>query len=378
MLVCSCVLARLLEEGRGGGVESRCRGKAPPQRVIAARCTAHGNGDGRTHGAKTDACATLVGPIAFSIVERCGALHAFGSRAIALGTLVVLGAVAGDARAESAAGGPALRQARAAWDRGSLETAEPLYREALEKGGLAPTEVLEGYVRLGSIRAVLGRKDSAIAAFRAASILDSSFSVPSEAGKKGASLAEKAKRDTAKIGSIQLAVQVPKEVQSGKSFKITVTLDKGHLPIVNRIGVLAKDGTTGKEVTLDAKPEESVELEIGSEVTLPGASILVHVDALDGHQNRLASAEERVRVPDKEDKGAVAAAGKDGSSSVSTSFSNRPSGGDAGVRRGGAFWSSPWPYVIGGLAVAGAGTAIFFGTRPVENVSVGAVGVRAQ
>lgn len=293
--------------------------------------------------------------------------------------MVVLAAMAGDARAaETSAGAPALRQARAAWDRGSLETAEPLYREALEKGGLAPTEVLEGYVRLGSIRAALGRKDSAVAAFRAASILDSSFTVPSEAGRKGAALAEKAKRDTAKIGSIQLAVEVPKEAQPGKPFKITTTLDKAHLPIVSKIGVLAKDGTTGKEITLEAKPEESVELEVSSDITLPGASILVHVDALDKNQNRLASAEERVHVPDKEDKAVAGGGAKDSNSSVSTAFGSKPSGGDPGVRRGGAFWSSPWPYVIGGIALAGVGTAVFFGTRPVENVSVGPVGVRAQ
>jgi hypothetical protein len=308
------------------------------------------------------------------MVEKSGALHAFR---IALGTGVVLGAMAGDARAgDPPAGGPALRQARAAWDRGSLATAEPLYREALEKGGLAPAEVLEGYVRLGSIRAVLGKKDSAVAAFRAASILDSDFSVPSEAGPKGTSLAEKAKRDTAKLGSIQLAVQVPKEAQAGRPFKITATLDKAHLPIVSRIGVLAKDGTTGKEISLEAKPEESVELEIASDITLPGASILVHVDALDGHQNRLAQAEERVRVPDKEENGATPGSGssKDGSSALGS----KPPGGDQGVRRGGAFWSSPWPYVIGGIALAGAGAAIFFGTRPAQNVSVGPVGVREQ
>jgi len=298
---------------------------------------------------------------------------------MAIGTMAVLGAMAGDAHAaEASAGTPALRRARDAWDRGALETAEPLYREALEKGGLAPTEVLEGYVRLGSIRAALGRKDSAIAAFRAASILDENFTIPSEAGRKGASLAEKAKRDTARIGSIQLAVEVPKEIQPGKPFKIIATLDRAHLPIVSRVGVLAKDGTTGKELSVDTKPEESMELEISSEVTLPGASILVRVDALDKNQNRLASAEERVKVPDKEEKpAAVAGAGaKDSSSGVG--FGNKPAGGDAGVRRGGTFWSSPWPYVIGGIALAGVGAAVFFGTRPVENVSVGPVGVREQ
>ncbi|MBX3207170.1 MAG: hypothetical protein KF764_19135 [Labilithrix sp.] len=327
-------------------------------------------------------------------MERSGALHAFGSCvppsagprrstprrawcATAIGAVALLGVAAGEAHAaEAPSGGPALRQARAAWDRRSLETAEPLYREALEKGGLAPNEVLEGYVRLGSIRAALGKKDAAIAAFRAASILDSGFVVPSEAGSKGASLAEKAKRDTARIGSIQLAVQTPREVQPGKSFTITATLDKGHLPIVSRIGVIAKDGTTGKEVTLDAKPDEAVEFDIDSDITLPGASILVRVDALDGHDNRLASAEERVRVPEKDtEKGAVASGAKE---TGGTSFGNKPPGGDSEVRKGGAFWSSPWPYVIGGIALVGAGTAVFFGTRPTPNVSVGQVGVREQ
>jgi hypothetical protein len=276
------------------------------------------------------------------------------------------------AAGDTAPGGPALRQARAAWDRGSLEQAEPLYREALEKGGLAPQEVLEGYVRLGSIRAALGKKDQALAAFRAASIIDATFTVPAEAQQKGITLADKAKRDTQKIGSIQLSVDVPKETAAGKAFKVTAKLDKGHLPIVNKIGVTAKDGTTGKEIALDAKPDESVEFEIGSEITLPGASILVHVDALDSHQNRLQSVEERVRVPE--------GGGSTVSSSSSTSSSSGPSStirtqptpaGDQNLRRGGGFFSSPWPYVIGGLAVVGVSTAVYFGTRPAEQINIG-------
>lgn len=280
-------------------------------------------------------------------------------------TAVATTAFAGD----TAPGGPALRQARAAWDRGSLESAEPLYREAVEKGGLAPAEVLEGYVRLGSIRAALNKKDQALAAFRAASILDATFTVPAEAQSRGIQLAEKAKKDTAKIGSIQLAVQVPKETPSGKSFKVTATLDRGHMTIVNKIGVVAKDGTTGKEISLDAKPDESVEFEIGSDITLPGASILVHVDALDSHQNRLASAEERVRVPDN---GSSSASSGSSSSSSNLLTPTKPQpAGDQNLRKGGGFWSSPWPYVIGGLAVAGVGTAVYFGTRPPENVNIG-------
>jgi hypothetical protein len=287
--------------------------------------------------------------------------------------------MAGSAFAGEAPGGAALRQARSAWDRNAFSVAESLYREALEKGGLAPPEVLEGYVRLGSIRALNGKKEQAIAAFRAASILDANFAVPSEAGAKGPALAEKAKRDTAKIGSIQLSIGTPKEVTAGKPFKVTATLDKAHLPIVSKVAVVAKDGTTGKETTADVEKSENMESEVSSDVTLPGASIVVRVDALDAHQNRLASAEERVRVPEGAAAPVVAAGPtKSNASPPPTSKPPPPPPADENVRKGGTFFSTPWPYIIGGVAIAGAGAAIYFGTRPPEDVSVGQVGVRTK
>jgi len=287
--------------------------------------------------------------------------------------------MAGAAYAQSPPpGASALRQARAAWDKGALETAEPLYREALEKGGLAPNDVLEGYVRLGAVRASLGKREQAVAAFRAASILDSTFAVPAEAGPKGPQYAAQAKRDTAKIGSIQLALRAPKETPSGKSFTVTAQLDAAHIPIVSRVAVLARDGTSARESVAETKPGESMELDIPAEVTLPNASLLVRVDALDSHGNRLASAEERVRVADGPAAGAVAAGGSSGSG-FTASLANSPSpSGDTSLRRGGSFWSSPWPYVIGGIALAGAGAAVYFGTRPSDDVSVGQVGVRTR
>ncbi len=317
-------------------------------------------------------------PILFHTVQRFRVKRAL-SHAVAGACFVIL-TTAGPAYAsESAAGGPALRQARAAWDKGSLETAEPLYREALEKGGLAPADVLEGYVRLGSIRASNGKKEQAIAAFRAASILDSTFAVPTEAGPKGPAYAAQAKKDTAKIGSIQLSIKAPKEVASGKAFTVTASLDGSHIPIVAKIGLVARDGTSGKEVVAEAKPGESVDLDVASEVTMPNASILVRVDALDRQGNRLASAEERVRVPESGSAGAarvVAGGSKEGGGSSASS--SAPPDSDSGVRKGGGFWSSPWPYVIGGVALASAGTAVYFGTRPTAQVAVGQVGVKAK
>lgn len=292
---------------------------------------------------------------------------------------VVLATTAAPAYAsETSPGGAALRQARAAWEKNALDTAEPLYREALEKGGLAPNEVLEGYVRLGSIRASHGKRDQAIASFRAASILDATFAVPSEAGRKGPAYAAQAKKDTAKIGSLQLTIRAPKEVASGKAFTVTAQLDGAHVPIVAKIGLIARDGTSGKEAVAEARPGESVELDVPSDLTMPNASILVRVDALDKQGNRLGSAEERVRVPDSASAGAIVAKNEPSGPAASSASSGAPAGGDTGVRSGGGFWSSPWPYIIGGIALAGAGTAVYFGTRPTEEVAIGQIGVRAR
>jgi hypothetical protein len=280
--------------------------------------------------------------------------------------------MAAPALAADAAGANALRQARAQWDKGHLESAETAYRDAIEKGGLGPGDVLEGYVRLGAIRAAMGKKDQAVAAFRAASVLDSGFAVPSEAGPKGPTLADKAKRDTARIGSIQLAVSATKEAAAGKPFKVNATLDKAHLQIVDKVALVAKDGTTGKETNVDGQKGESMEFEVPADMTLPGASIIVRVDALDPHQNRLASAEERVRVPDS---GGAVAAGAPKGAERKEKFTPPPADER---RRGGTFFSTPWPYVIGGIALAGAAAAVYFGTRQPTDVSVGQVGVRAN
>jgi hypothetical protein len=309
-------------------------------------------------------------------VKRSRVLRALSPRALAFGCLALVSVTAPMARAaESSAGASALRQARAAWEKGNLDSAEPLYREAIEKGGLAPDEILEGYVRLGSIRAANGKHDQAVAAFRAASVLDASFAVPTEAGSKGPTWAAQAKKDTAKIGSIKVSVQAPKESPSGKSFKVTGSVDQAHLPIVVKVALVARDGTSGKDATLDAKPEQDVDFEVPSDLTLPNASITVRFDALDRNGNRLASAEAKVKVTEA---GAVAAGAPTSSGSSSTGLSDYRPSTDPGVRHGGGFWSSPWPYVIGGVALAGAGAAVYFGTRPSDDVSVGQVGVRTR
>jgi len=64
-----------------------------------------------------------------------------------------------------------------------------------------------------------------------------------------------------------------------------------------------------------------------------------------------------VKIEDKEKEAAPVAAtsptpATKSKSAAFTASSSKPVGADQGVRRGG-FWSSPWPYLIGGIAVAG-------------------------
>lgn len=296
---------------------------------------------------------------------------------------VVVAATATPALAADPAGAAALAKARAAWDAGTPFKSEALYREAIEKGGLAPSEVLEGYVRLGAIRAARGKKDQAVAAFRAASVLDASFTVPREGGKNAPALAARAKRDTARIGSLKLTADVPKEADASKPFKVSATLDAAHVAIVTKIAVVTKDGPNGKETVVDAKSAESLELEVPADAVTGGANLIVRVDALDSHQNRLATVEERVKVGEAP-AAAPAVAAKEPEPAQPTKANpfmttpTAPADADSHPRRGGGFWSSPWPYVIGGIALASAGTAVYFGTRPPEDVSVGQVGVRTR
>lgn len=266
-----------------------------------------------------------------------------------------------------APGSEPLRQARAAWDRGDVSAAEPFYRQALEAGGLAPSEVLEGYVRLGAARAAVGKKDQALAAFRAASILDPAFAVPPEAGPKAGGIAARARQDTASVGGIQLSMDAPHEAPSGKPVAVVVKLDAAHVSIVNKLVLVVRDGTSGKETTVMAPSETNAELEVPSSMTLPGAELVLRADALDNHQNRLASVEERLRIGG----GASAQAAPSKASSSSEKH-------EATSKSGGNFWSTPWPYIIGGIALAGAGTAVYYGTRPPDQVSVGQVNVQPR
>jgi hypothetical protein len=265
-----------------------------------------------------------------------------------------------------------MKKARAAWDNGDFDEAPGLYESALSAGGLPSTDVLDAFVHIGSSLAISGKTHAAIAAFRYAALVNAGFQVPGEAGRKAVAAAEKARRDQRKVGSIGLTAQAPDEVDSGSAFGVDVTLGPPHAPLVDSVWLLARDPLAGRTYEQQAPAGPSIHFDVPARMTLPDATLLLHLEVRDAHSNQLASVEQHVHVA------------KVVSAAVATPFSrpgsnpSRERPAPSTARRGGGFWSSPWPYVIGGAALAAGGAAIFFATRPGDEVSIGSPRVESH
>lgn len=278
----------------------------------------------------------------------------------------LLSTSASQARAQTSGPPPpaSLAPERAAWEAGDFDRVPALCQKALESGGLARGEVVEAYTRLGAALAIAGKSRPAAAAFLRAALIDPDFKVPPEAGKRAATLAQAARRAQRRTGALSLSVQVAEQVESGAPFGVDVTLSPGHLAAVTAITLDATDTLTAR--TYEHRTGTSdAHFDVPPRMTLPDASLLIRVHARDVHDNELAASERRVHV-----RPAPAAPPGPLASLV-------PSGPSKDQRHAaGGFWSSPWPYVIGGAALAAGGAATYFLTRPTENVDVGAVRVQ--
>jgi hypothetical protein len=92
---------------------------------------------------------------------------------------------------------------------------------------------------------------------------------------------------------------------------------------------------------------------------MAGANLLVRVDAMDSYGNRWASAQSRVMV-----EGQSSAYGQ----FVEDEFEDKKE--EKTEEESGGFWTSPWPWVIGGAILVG-GAATYLLTRPSDEVQVG-------
>jgi hypothetical protein len=253
-------------------------------------------------------------------------------------------------------GAASLDQARDAWNRGEFQQAETLLVEALSRGGLKRDQTLECYVKLGSARAVLGRKSESALAFRQAALLDADFLVPADAGKRAVQAADAVKKQQAGFGVLALKVDVPTTAKPGAPLSVSVSIDPAHTTLIARVGLLAREPSTGKTFNFENAPSEHMQFTIPASLTLPNAALTIHVDALDKSDNQLAFGEAHVHV-----------AGEQKSEDTGTK------------KAGGGFWSTPWPYLIGGAVLAGAAAGsvgLYFGLQANPNVNVGAPSVR--
>jgi hypothetical protein len=258
-----------------------------------------------------------------------------------------------------------LMQAAKAWEGAELNKAADMYEKALEQGGLYPSDVLVAYSRIGTVRAASGRANEALSRFRVAVTLDPSFELPSEAGPRAKQIYKKAKAEAAKQGGkLEVTAEVPEQATPGTDFKVTAHIPEPFVPLMVEMGITVSDPSIATMQPWSAKKpvDASVQFDVPGKVVLSGANLLVRVDALDSHGNRWASSQTRVRVnsPKAKDQGAMAAG-------------PLPEFGDddKDKKKGGGFWSSPWPWVIGGAVVVG-GTAAYFMTRPTDQVTVSA------
>ncbi len=269
------------------------------------------------------------------------------------------------ATADQSPAAAAFARGQSAWEKKEYDRVESAYQEAIESGGLGPDEVREAYVRLGSARALRGKNDAAVRAFRAAAVLDD-FKIPPQLKAPQAKLAEQAKKDVQKMGiaAMTFTLTAPANVPPAKPFTVKVALDDRHVPVVSYIALTVKESTSNKSITKQEAPKESLELEVPAYLAPSGGQITVRVDALDKYKNRLASSESRVAV--------------DFSETNSVSLNDdiaRPkeSGG-----RGKSIFSTPWPYVIGGLVIVGLGAAFIVQSTKADEVSLGPIQVKSN
>jgi hypothetical protein len=262
------------------------------------------------------------------------------------------------------AGPAAFARGQSAWDKKEYDRAETSYQEAIEQGGLGPEEVREAYVKLGSARALRGKNDAAVRAFRAAAVLED-FKIPAQLRANQAKLAEQAKRDVQRlgIGAMSFTAQAPDKTAPARAFNVKVTLDEKHVKVVSFISMSVRE-SGGKNLNKQEAPAETLEIEVPAHMAPPGAQITVRVDALDKYKNRLATAEARVTVDSTVEP------------SAKIDIESTTKKVDTVSRK--SIFSTPWPYVIGGIVLLGAGAAFVVQTQKANEVSIGSVGVKAQ
>ncbi|MDW8249345.1 MAG: hypothetical protein RMJ98_08590 [Myxococcales bacterium] len=248
-----------------------------------------------------------------------------------------------------------LAQAAELWERAMLTESAPLYEKALKEGGLFPADVVLAYARIGTVQALLKKKEAALSSFRVAAVINPAFELPSESGKLAKDLYEKARKEAAaQGGKLEVSIQAPEWVDANQTFQVTAKIEEAFAPVVEKIGIEVKDTMTkSKEWKSDQPSTSTVAFDVPARYVPGSTTLLVRVSALDQYGNRWAMREARVKV--RESKVVEAP----------------PEAPPVEEKKSKGFFSTPWPYTIGGVVLIGAGV-LFFAMRSPSEVPVGA------
>lgn len=253
------------------------------------------------------------------------------SRSVALAALLALASTPAGAQETP------ISSAAEAWEVGEIEQAGALYEQALAGGGLAPSDTLTAYVRIGVWRAATKKNDAALSAFRNAAIIDPQFAYPGEAGPSAKPIYEKARAEAAGKGKLEVVVEVPAEVKTGAPFTVGASVPEGLVLLFETMSLQVEDRPGHVVHRAEMGAETEVRFEVPGAVAPAAASLTVRVAAVDPQKNEWARTTRTIKV-------AAAAA----PAPVTVLFPEKKKGKSKG------FWSSPWPYVVGGAVVVAA------------------------
>ena len=180
-----------------------------------------------------------------------------------------------------------------------------------------------------------------------------------EAGKKAAQMAEQAKKQQlSNLGRIELHPTFPKRVPAGKTFDVPAKMDPAFSAILSKVAISVTDQLSDKTYTSDQPAGAEMSFMVPAKLVTGEASLSVKLVGLDGRDNELVTAQSRVAVDGK----ALGGSGR------GTGGASGPAPDKGPPKK---FWQTPWPYVLGGVALAAGGGALYyFVLRPADAVQV--------
>ncbi len=260
-------------------------------------------------------------------------------------------------------GATELARGHAAWLRGEFDSAEFLFNAAITKGHLKKAELVDAWSSLGAARTVRGNKEGALTAFRRAATLEPKFPVADEAGKRASQLADQARAETKE--ALEFRIEFANDIRPNEPFSVNVTMHASHMAYVSRVVTTATLAPAAKSI--EFPPSEKMSFQLPKEFAVVDTVTTVDVRGFDVHDNEVIV--DRFRVMPKAPIKAKRPV--DANDRIVAGEPPKPE-----AKPGKPFFSTAWPWVIGGTLVAGAAAGfLFYQFGPAQSVTLQEISV---